>query len=131
MTSPVQSPPQQITPNYLPQTNTIPGLQTLPPLPAGMAPPVIPLPPLPQPVQPTPNQYTQPIVQQPVQPTPNQYTQPIVQQSVQPTPNQYTQPPVQQSNLGQEQPNYIGTEVDMKNTQTQSNIDVSFLDELL
>jgi hypothetical protein len=115
MTSPVQSPPQQITPNYLPQTNTIPGLQTLPPLPAGMAPPVIPLPPLPQPVQ----------------PTPNQYTQPIVQQSVQPTPNQYTQPPVQQSNLGQEQPNYIGTEVDMKNTQTQSNIDVSFLDELL
>ena len=99
MTSPVQSPPQQITPNYLPQTNTIPGLQTLPPLPAGMAPPVIPLPPLPQPVQ--------------------------------PTPNQYTQPPVQQSNLGQEQPNYIGTEVDMKNTQTQSNIDVSFLDELL
>ena len=131
MTSPVQSPPRQISPDYLPQTNTKPGMLTLPPLPAGMVPPAIPLPPLPQLVKPTPNQYTQPLVQQPVQPTLDQYTQPLVQQSVQPTPDQYTQTPNQQSNLGQQQPNYNDTEVDVKDNQTPSNIDVSFLDELL
>ena len=74
MTSPVQSPPRQISPDYLPQTNTKQGMLTLPPLPAGMVPPAIPLPPLPQLVKPTPNQYTQPLVQQPVQPTLDQYT---------------------------------------------------------